>query len=162
MELAVQSTQWEADIPIRFLKFVAVVSFLAIAFPVPSKAQVAISGTYYEETLISTCTSGTACFVRFSSYTRDIIFTKVNCAFETTSPIYLVEFAVADTNTTLVVRRPEILPVPTPVAQGSNSWYSVLAPSNFLISATHFPTVVFYTNTTSSFSFFCKITGTIQ
>jgi hypothetical protein len=146
---------------VRLSKLFAVVSLLAAAFPAPSKAQVAVSGTYYEEVISAACYTK-SCFVFFSAVPRNTLITKINCLVLSTTAMSDYQFAVSDTGTGFTVRRSEFLPVPTPVVNGGINYYSMLVPSNFLFGAGKFPALgvdLFAVGTTN---WYCKITGTLQ
>ena len=147
---------------VRLNKLFAVVSLLAAAFPAPSKAQVVVNGTYYEEVISAACQNKSTCFVFFSALPQNTLITKINCLVLSTTPMSDYQFAVSDTGTGFTVRRSEFLPVPTPIVNGGINYYSMLAPSNFLFGAGRFPALGADLFAAGTINWHCKITGTLQ
>lgn len=132
----------------------------------PVSAQPVISGTFYEESKMGSCSNGT-CTTEFAPPTSRVLLTKINCAFSSlpgATTLYGIGFGIRDTSGA-AIRRIEYLPfnpVPATINTGVKA-YTMSATLDFLTAPERYPTVQGFTDgSTVGASINCKITGRIQ
>lgn len=138
-------------------------SFLgSVATATSSSAQVAISGSYYEEVNATACIN-TTCALYFHATPQLLLLSKVSCLVSDGQPAQLayMSLAVADTNGG-AIRRTEYLPIPSNVAAFGFNYYSVVAATDFLFGVAKFPVITVQSSAADGVTINCKITGRLQ